>query len=331
MKSICSQCVLDSNFPGISFNNQGVCNFCQKQSLINMDKEPNLKWINRFNLLVKENRGKGIYDCLIAYSGGKDSTYTLGLMKNEYDLKILAFSFDNWFQSEKAVENIKKVVAELNVDHITIRPSYKNFQKIINLTGEKELYSKKAMERATAICTTCLALIRFSGLKIAIEKNIPFFILGMSPGQAPLAASIYKMNAAMIRKMQQAIYQPLYAGLGSVIDPYFLEEQHLTEGTNYPYLVNPLAFHRYNENEIYDYNNKLGWEAPGNTDSNSTNCLLNAFANQIHQNKYGYHPYSYEIAGLVRAGSLPREEGLKRLDAVMDESIIEWVKRKLMD
>ena len=35
----------------------------------------------------------------------KDSTYTLHLLRDRYDLRLLAYSFDNWYQSERAKRN----------------------------------------------------------------------------------------------------------------------------------------------------------------------------------------------------------------------------------
>ena len=67
------------------------------------------------------------------------------------------------------------------------------------------IYSIKALERASSICTTCISLIRFACFKVAIEKEIPIVVLGMSPGQAPVVTSVVKTNPEMVRKMQDAI------------------------------------------------------------------------------------------------------------------------------
>jgi hypothetical protein len=56
---------------------------------------------------------------------------------------------------------------------------------------------------------------------------------------------------------------------------------------------------------------------------------MNAFANQIHQDQFGFHPYAFEMAGLVRMGVLSREEGLKRLNEPAHEKIVEEVRLKL--
>jgi len=85
----------------------------------------------------------------------------------------------------------------------------------------------------------------------------------------------------------------------------------------------------YNEEDILNAIKEIGWVNPKDTDSNSTNCLLNGFANQMHIKQYGFHPYAFEIAGLVREGYMTREEGLKKLSVPPDPEVIKYVKKKL--
>ena len=56
---------------------------------------------------------------------------------------------------------------------------------------------------------------------------------------------------------------------------------------------------------------------------------MNAFANQVHRQQHGFHPYAFEVAGLVRMGVMSREEGLARLGKSGDEGVIQAVKSKL--
>ena len=101
------------------------------------------------------------------------------------------------------------------------------------------------------------------------------------------------------------------------------------QAKGFPYLVHPLAFFDYDEKVILTEIEEIGWVDPKDTDSNSSNCLLNGFANQVHMNQFGFHPYAYEIAGLVREGYMTRDEGLKKLSTPSEPKIIEYVKKKL--
>ena len=82
----------------------------------------------------------------------------------------------------------------------------------------------------------------------------------------------------------------------------------------FPFNVHPLAFLPYNEDKIIERIKSLGWVKPDDTDPNSSNCLLNAFANQIHRRRYKFHPYVWEIANMVREGVMSRQEGLEKID-----------------
>ena len=111
----------------------------------------------------------------------------------------------------------------------------------------------------------------------------------------------------------QAIYKPLHQIAGDAINPYFLGEGHFASPEKFPHNVHPLAFLPYNEETIIERIKTLGWVKPDDTDPNSSNCLLNAYANHIHRQRYSFHPYVWEIANMVREGVMTREEGLDEM------------------
>ncbi len=326
---VCRKCVLNERFPGIRFNEEGVCNFCSSAKSADSQRAAREKYEAKFRQLAQEHKGRGSYDCLVAYSGGKDSTYTLHLLRERYELRLLAYSFDNWFQSDRARRNIRAVLSHINVDHVTVTPSFESIRRIVVASISGDMYSAKALVRASSICTSCISLVRFVGFRLAIDQEIPFLVFGMSPGQAPLATAVVKTNPRMIETMQDALLRPLSQRLGDSVRPYFLEPRHFEKTEAFPYSINPLAFTDYDEAVILETARKYGWQKPDDTDANSTNCLLNAFANQVHIEKFGVNPYAYEIAELVRIGCMSREEGLARLAEPSPAEQIADVKAKL--
>lgn len=326
---ICKKCVLNENFPGVRFDDDGVCNYCRMEKSPSSQEEKVQEFEAKFQDLIGTHKGQGNYDALVAYSGGKDSTYTLHLLKEKYGLSVLALTLDNWFFSDRAQENISNVVKAMGVDHINLRPNFQTYRKIVNASAHNDLYSAKAMQRASAICTSCISLVRFICFQTAIEKAIPFVVFGMSPGQAPLATSVVQTNPVMMRQSQTATYNALHAHIGDCIKPYFLNENHFSQTDRFPYSINPLAFNRYNEADILELIQQYNWRKPQDTDANSTNCLLNAYANKVHAQRYEVNPYAYEIAGLVRNGAITREEGLERLKEVPPEVQIHFVETRL--
>ncbi len=76
---------------------------------------------------------------------------------------------------------------------------------------------------------------------------------------------------------------------------------------------------------------EIGWEKPDDTDPNSTNCLLNAFANNVHRKAYGFHPYVWEIANMVRQGVMTREEGLEKIEPPENPKMVSLIEKQLLN
>lgn len=330
--TICSNCILPETFPGISFNSEGVCNYCQKfsgkeQKLRDDKKLYGRKFQDLLNQLNQPNQRS--YDILMAYSGGKDSTYTMYLLKEKYKLRVFAFSLDNGFISDISHKNICEVVDRLGIDHIMFKPKWNILKKIFTYASENELYSKKTLERASTICTSCIGLVKSLCLKTAIEQNIPMIGFGWSPGQAPVQSSIMKNNPSLIRMTQRAIMGPLEKVVGREIESYFLNEWHYAQSERFPVNVHPMAWEYYEENMILEEIKKLGWKEPDDTDTNSSNCLLNAFANEVHLNQFGFHPYVWEIANMVREGVMLRQMGFEKIYNEQSEDLLVPAKERL--
>jgi hypothetical protein len=129
--------------------------------------------------------------------------------------------------------------------------------------------------------------------------------------------------------MQQAVKEPLESVAGVDIEPYFLSEEHFAREEDFPYYINPLAFKEYSEEKILSVVSEFGWTPPEDTDPNSSNCLLNCYGNAVHKQRFGFHPYAFELAGLVRQGMLDRDEAIARLSEPEDEEMMSSVKRRL--
>lgn len=331
---ICKTCVLPETFPGISFDEEGRCSYCMRYKGRENQEKVKERFKQKFLTILDKTRNTGPCDALIAYSGGKDSTYTLRLLKEHFNLKILAITFDHGFVSPMALENIRTVTDNLDIDHISVRPGEKAIRSIFVKSMTSDIYPIKALERASSICNSCMNLVKSFLLKTAIEMKVPIIAYGWSPGQAPIQSSVFKSNPFMVRQMQKAMIRPLQKMTDDRLSAFYLQEYHfkLAEGSQtdlFPYLVHPLAFFDYDEELILRKIKEIGWINPTDTDANSTNCLLNSFANEVHIKQHRFHPYAFEIAGLVREGYMTREEGLKKLSIPSDPKVIDYVKKKL--
>ena len=324
----CKRCILPENFPHVTFDKDGVCSLCKSYKGKKEDLRLKRIYKKKFEALVKKRAGGGEYDILMCYSGGKDSTYTLNIFKDIYKLRVLAFTFDNGFFAERAFVNIKNVVEKLNVDHIFFKARFDILKKIFKKAAKGPLYPPKTLERASTICTSCTAFVKYISLKTAVEKEIPFVGFGWSPGQAPITSSVLEIRPEMIRSMQNALKGPMSGVVGRDIDAYFLNERHLSR-KNLPIFIHPLAFFDYNEKKILKKIKEFGWRKPPEVDLNATNCLLNALADDLHIAQCGFHPYVGEIAKFVREGYMTRREGLKHIPFRKKRRVVRMVKKRL--
>ena len=326
----CVRCIIPSCFPGVSFNEQDLCNYCARYEEAREKRdEERQKFERRFlELLETVPRGSN-YDCLMAYSGGKDSSYTLLSMKQRFGLRVLALTFDNGFLPAATLENIMKVVEGVGVDYMLVKPDFSLMRKIFVAAATTSLYPRKTVERASTICTSCIAFVKFVSLRVAIEQSIPFMVFGWSPGQVSGSSPIFKTNPMIIRSMQRVLYAPLHRVAGDAINPYFLEEKHFEKREGFPYSISPLSFMEYDEDKVLREISTYGWRRPEEVDPNSTNCLINSFANRLHFQQYGYNPYVFELAKLVREGYLEREDALLRVEHPGDRATTETVRERL--
>lgn len=131
MLQLCARCLCDTTIPSIQFDEKGVCNFCKSHDvLVAYYSHPDRK--KDFARLLKniKNQGKGKrYDCIVGVSGGTDSIYTLQLAK-ELGLRPLAVHFDNGWNKDTAVENIKKACSKLEVELYTKVVNWEEFRDL---------------------------------------------------------------------------------------------------------------------------------------------------------------------------------------------------------
>ena len=329
---LCTNCILPETFPGIRFDDHGVCNHCRREeSALQKAPEKKAQYRERLDQLIGSLKGTApAYDAILAYSGGKDSSYTLKLLQDRYNLRLLAFTFDNHFVTHRSWENIKAICDATGADHIAVRPPWSVMKKLFCLTAGEDIFPAPTLLRASAICTACIGLVKSLVLKTALEMDIPLVAFGWSPGQAPIQSAIMKTNPALVRQNQAAWNKAFPAEISHSLARYFIPERYYElHQDRFPHNIHPLAFFDYDEEEIKRQLEGLGWQAPTDTDTNSTNCLLNAFANQCHIRRHRFHPYVWEIANMVRQGVMTREEGIAKIYTDQNWKMVEYAQKKL--
>lgn len=181
-KLICTRCIYDDAVPNISFDGEGVCNYCRQIDALEVEYPTGLEGEARMQKLVDEMKAAGRgkkYDAIIGVSGGCDSSYLVHQMKEAYGLRLLAAHFDNTWNSTIATENIHNVLDKLGVDLFTIVVDNKEYDDIYRSffkAGVKDLETPTDIGLAT---TLYKAAEKF-GIKYMIEGH-SFRTEGVAP------------------------------------------------------------------------------------------------------------------------------------------------------
>lgn len=169
----CSRCGLPENWGITIFDKKGVCNYCRFYDTIKDKLRDFERWEKLFADHLNQHKSKYEYDAVVGFSGGKDSSYIIYKLKTHYKCKVLAVTVNFGFMPTLfALDNSKRVAESLEVDHI-----------IYDATSDEIKEGFKNAIKKGRLCGLCTALCTAFTRKIAIEKHIPFYILGADRGQ----------------------------------------------------------------------------------------------------------------------------------------------------
>ncbi|MGN7739573.1 N-acetyl sugar amidotransferase [Pseudomonas sp. 22526] len=120
---ICTQCIMDTSDPRITFDAQGVCDYCNNFKTTiepnwHTDQQGEAELMALAEKIKAHGRGKD-FDCIIGLSGGLDSSYAAYVAKVKMGLRPLLFHVDAGWNTDQAVGNIEKLVDGLGLDLYT--------------------------------------------------------------------------------------------------------------------------------------------------------------------------------------------------------------------
>jgi N-acetyl sugar amidotransferase len=163
----CNRCGLPETYETIEFDEFGVCNICRQHEF----KKEKIDWDNRkqmFDELISEHRGKYDYDCIVPFSGGKDSTFTLYYLVKEYGLKPLVVQFNHGFMRPNLLTNNTRTFKKLGVDVISFTPNWKVVKRLM----------LEALIRKGDFCWHCHTGIFSYPMHVAIKFKVPLVLWG---------------------------------------------------------------------------------------------------------------------------------------------------------
>ena len=116
----CRTCLMPNTRPRIGFDHEGICNACR-----NAEAKARVDWRARraeFLDYLARYRGRGgNYDCIVPWSGGKDSTSIALRLKQEFGLRPLLVTFSPLLPNEVGAAN-RETLLNMGFDHLMVRP-----------------------------------------------------------------------------------------------------------------------------------------------------------------------------------------------------------------
>jgi len=132
----CTKCLLPETMPYISFDSKGVCNYCNNYRLRNNPK-PKAELYD----LVEPYRRKNAPDCIVPFSGGRDSCFGLHLIVKELKMTPITYTYDWGMVTDLGRRNISRMSAELGVENIIIADDISKKRRNIAMNLKAWLHS----------------------------------------------------------------------------------------------------------------------------------------------------------------------------------------------
>lgn len=304
---VCTRCVMDTSDPEIVFDEVGNCNHCRNY-FARVEREVRRGEAGRRHLaeiadrIRKENRGRE-YDCVIGVSGGVDSTMVAYVARHELQLRPLAVHLDNGWNSELAVDNIRRTLNVLGIDLLTHVIDWDEFRDL-QLSFLRASVPNCEIPTDHAITALLFHQAARHGLRYILSGgNV------VTEGIYPLSWGYYNFDLRHLRAIHRRFGSAPLKTLPTISIPQYLWHL-LARRTRVVNVLNHIDYNR--EDAINVLQQKLGWRPYGGKHYES--IYTRFFQGYILPRKFGYDKRRAHLSALVCAGQLSRAEALAALD-----------------
>ncbi len=326
----CRRCLLPATVPGLTIAESGLCDICLVTPPEAELAQQRAEIRHELERIVATHRDVEPYACVVAFSGGKDSSYTLKLLVERFQLRCIAVTIDNGFLSKGTAENCKAVCGSLGVDHLMFTPNQQFVRKMYGISAvQEDMHAPAAIQRASSICNSCISLINTHILQKALELGAPLVAGGYLGGQLPRDAATMSIRPGQQARPRAALIKRFVRAFGDAARPYFSLGRSDADADREITVINPMLGFAVLEDEILHDIAQLGWKRPRDTGLTSTNCRLNDLGVYIHHRRHGFHAYAFEIADQLRHGLISREDATRKLNTLPEQTDIQWLADKI--
>lgn len=334
----CTKCILPSTYPFITFDENGVCNFCAKHERQKFHEREELE-----RVLCRYRSKDGSPDCLVGLSGGRDSSYGLHILKTEYGMHPIAYTYDWGLTTDASRINQAKVCGKLGIEHIIRSADIKKKRRCIReniyawlrnpklgmvplfMAGDKDFYHfGRRLRRELSVGLTVFC----SGYLLE-QRNFFVGFCGVNENVAKTARVYHYSNIAKLKLafwyISQYIRNPWYINesffdsIRSYFSSFIFKDDFL-------YLYEYLPWE---EKKIEDIlKREYGWESYRDYGSNQWRMGdgQTAFTNYIFCAVAGFTEFDNFRSNQIREGLLTRDEALKlvRLDNEPKYNVLQY-------
>ncbi|MDH3695358.1 MAG: AMP-binding protein [Gammaproteobacteria bacterium] len=319
----CQNCGISSNYPGIRFDDNEVCNICHdyekaKDRLAGyFGNEKSLaRLVNNVRAQLSEQS-----NCIALVSGGKDSTYMLYRLV-ELGLRPIVFTLDNGYLSEQAKSNIENTASDLGLEQIYGRTDHMN-----------EIFAD-SLARFCNVCNGCFKTIYTLSMQFALDRRIDTIFTGLSRGQLfeTRLHDFYNRPEVDVERFDEMIngarkaYHRMADAVSKCLDTSIFDDASIFDKIKF------VDFYRFIDvslDVVMNYlENKTVWVRPEDT-GRSTNCRINDVGIYVHKKQRGFHNYELPYSWDVRIGHKNRDQALHELNDEIDQSKVERILQEL--
>lgn len=319
----CTNCLLPHTFPFIKFDSEGVCNYCREYVPFKVRGKDTLE-----ELIAPYRKQNGNPDCVVGFSGGRDSSYMLHYLKQELGLNPVAFTYDWGMVTDLARRNQARICGKLGIEHIWVSADItrkrENVRKNIEawlkkpdlgmvpllMAGDKQFFyhAHKVKEQVKSnllffgpnIYERTLFKTGFCGIKES-NKGTEGILVGLNILNKIKLIVYYLLNYL---KNPSYINSSLYDTLHAYYSAYFLPNKGIHR--LYYYI-------HWDEEEIERVlNEEYDWEMASDT---KTSWRIGdgtaAFYNYIYYTLAGFTEFDTFRSNQIREGLLSRDQALR--------------------
>lgn len=315
----CTKCILPETMPYISFDADGVCNYCKHYRPRN---KPRPK--EELFELVESYRRKNGNDCIVPFSGGRDSCYGLHLIVKELQMKPITYTYDWGMVTDLGRRNISRMSAELGVENIIVADDID--QKRRNIKKNLAAWLKSPHLGMISILTAgdkhffrhIETVKKQTGVSLNLWGVNPLEVTHFKAGFLGVPPDFEEKRVYSHGALKQLRYQYLRIKAMLASPGYFNTSlwdtlsgeyyRSFAEKTDYFHIFD---YWRWDERQIDDTLAEYDWErAP---DTNTTWRIGDgtaAFYNYIYYTVAGFTEHDTFRSNQIREGDLSREEAL---------------------